>query len=732
MKILMTAMALDIGGAETHITELCRALAARGHDVTVASAGGVYVKALEAAGVKHVTLPLASKKPQSFLASYMGLKKLIKQEKFDVVHAHARIPAFVCSLVRRRMFFPLVTTAHGTFKVSPLWRTLSSWGDMSLAVSFDIKDYLIDNYGVPPDNITLTVNGIDTCRFRADADCSDMARELGLSPSEHRILYVSRLDPSCSAAGHDLLSCAPALMREYPDVEIVLVGGGSDENAMREKADKLNRDAGRKYVHMTGARTDIEAFCAWANLTVGVSRSVLEAMSAETPAVLAGAQGYLGVFGKENLKEALDTNFTCRTRPCADASAVMRDIKAIFSMSDTDRASLGRFARETVEKHYSLERMALDAEQVYGKVIYPRSGGNIVLSGYYGFSNIGDDSLLQAIIDELHGACPDKSITVLSHSPRGTARRFLTESKNRFNAFSVLRSIRNAEMLVFGGGSLLQSVTSRRTLPYYLFLINYAKRHGKKVVLYANGLGPFRNSDDKIKAYDALADMPLITLRDSRSYRNLTDYTKSRDNIHITADPAVTLPYSCCAWASHVLSSRAGVDAAHDYFILSVRSCSWKTIDSGTVRKLSEYCKRVKKELGITPVVVSMQEKKDTEICREIADKAGAALLERLSPCDLKAIIRGARFVTAMRLHVLIYAAASAVPSVGLSYDAKVDAFFEDTHNPDMLSAYGFKEDTLWSCTMHALGRDKEELERTARDITERALTNIERIKELF
>ena len=45
MKILMTTMSFDIGGAETHILELCRELSRRGHEVTVASKGGVFGQA---------------------------------------------------------------------------------------------------------------------------------------------------------------------------------------------------------------------------------------------------------------------------------------------------------------------------------------------------------------------------------------------------------------------------------------------------------------------------------------------------------------------------------------------------------------------------------------------------------------------------------------------------------------------------------------------------------------
>ena len=123
----MTTMQMGFGGAETHIYELVRALIKNGHTVTVASAGGEYAKMLEKCGVRHVTLPLASKNPLSVVKAYFGLKKLIEAEKFDLVHAHARIPAFVCGLLQKKLKFRFVTTAHWVFKVTPLWKSISNW-----------------------------------------------------------------------------------------------------------------------------------------------------------------------------------------------------------------------------------------------------------------------------------------------------------------------------------------------------------------------------------------------------------------------------------------------------------------------------------------------------------------------------------------------------------------------------------------------------------------------------
>ena len=143
----MVLMGLEIGGAETHVAELAIELARRGNEVHVASNGGVYEKEISQSGIKHHKLPLHNKRPENMLESYIGLKKLISQNKFDIVHAHARIPAFICSKLHKKLKFRFITSAHWVFKTNFWLKRMTSWGERSVAVSNDIKKYLINNYG---------------------------------------------------------------------------------------------------------------------------------------------------------------------------------------------------------------------------------------------------------------------------------------------------------------------------------------------------------------------------------------------------------------------------------------------------------------------------------------------------------------------------------------------------------------------------------------------------------
>ena len=165
MKILMATMGLDIGGAETHIVELAKELKSEGHDIAIVSNGGVYVPEITAAGIRHYTAPLNRRSGLAMLQGRRLLGEAIRRERPDLVHAHARIPAFLCGALCRKWKVPFVTTAHWVFDTRGALRYLTNWGERTVAVSEDIKAYLIREYGLSAEHITVTINGIDTEKF---------------------------------------------------------------------------------------------------------------------------------------------------------------------------------------------------------------------------------------------------------------------------------------------------------------------------------------------------------------------------------------------------------------------------------------------------------------------------------------------------------------------------------------------------------------------------------------
>lgn len=368
-NILLSLMQLNIGGAETHVVELAKELARRGHNIIVTSNGGVYVDELEKAGIRHYVVPLQNKNPWNMYKAYRQLEKIITDEKIDIVHSHARIPSFILGRLHKKMKFPFVTTAHWVFNTKYGLKYLTNWGQQTIAVSEDIKKYLMDNYNINEKNIIVTINGIDTDKFSPDTNVDDLRGELALKEDEPVIVYVSRMDEDRSLVGKQLIDIMPQLNSHISGIRAVIVGSGNDFNALKEKAKTINEKLGRQAVILAGARTDINCCVGLGDLFVGVSRAALEAMAAQKPVIVAGNEGYIGLFDSGKLSVGIDTNFCCRGCEESTPEKLYKDILDFFAMTDEKKQELGEYGRQLIMSEYSVSSMTDDSIELYKRVL---------------------------------------------------------------------------------------------------------------------------------------------------------------------------------------------------------------------------------------------------------------------------------------------------------------------------------------------------------------------------
>ena len=454
MKILMTLMGLEIGGAETHVVELSKELHRQGHTIIVASNGGVYASALEELGIRHVQIPMHRRSPGDMLRSLRMLKQLIREEEPTLVHAHARIPAFLCGILHRQMGFPFITSAHGVFAVTPLLRLITDWGQRTVAVSEDIKTYLMEHYNVPPDRIHQTINAVDTANFSDGARDEKLAGELGLTG--HPVIgHISRLDEATVLAARELIALMPRLLEQHPAAQLLIVGGGNEEESLRREAEQVNTQIGRNAIIMAGSRTDIPRLIRLCDVFVGVSRAALEAISCEKPTILAGNQGYIGTFTPHVLSQAQQSNFCCRGFAPIEGERLLNDLLELLAMEPAERAGLVRFGRELIERDYSVKKMTRDYLDAYDALLNPRRVIKAAVSGYYGFGNLGDDAILHAISGMMRQFPVPVQLTVLSNSPSDTIRQYGLNAVPRFSPMGLYRTLRESDILISGGGSLL-------------------------------------------------------------------------------------------------------------------------------------------------------------------------------------------------------------------------------------------------------------------------------------
>ncbi len=729
-KIMMVTMGLDIGGAETHIVELSKELKRQGYDILIASNGGIYVPEVEAVGIRHYKVPLNTRKPDSMMKSYFLLRDIIKKEQPDVVHAHARIPAFICGLLKKTIKFPFVTTAHWVFSTKGLLKYLSHWGQRTVAVSNDIRDYLIENYGVRNEHIYVTINGIDTDKFSPAISGDKVINELGLDPNRPVIVHVSRLDEDRALAARRLLEIAPELRERLSGVQIVIAGGGdqfSELNAMAEDANRSGR-----FIYMLGPRSDISDIVAAGDVFIGVSRAALEAMSAEKVTILAGNEGYAGVFTPNKLEPCRETNFCCRECGMIDNEKYLNDILKCFSLTKEQADSLGKFGREMIFKYYSVARMASDCVKAYDDVYLPEH--RIVLSGYYGFSNSGDEAILSSILDSINRKCQGSEVTVLSRKPELTARTYGCRSVNRFNLLGVYKALKRCDVLISGGGSLFQDHTSTRSLLYYALIVYIAEKIGKRVMIYANGIGPVTKERNRRIVSNVVNRADIITLRDSYSLEELRDMGVWREDIHITTDPAFLIKAAPIDRINEIFTQN-GIPVDKPIIMISIRD--WELVQ-GFTKKIAMLCDALKNRYDCNIVFLAMQIPDDVVISRkamELMENEAYFLDEAYTSEELVGIIGKASLSIAMRLHALIFSAKMGVPLVGIVYDPKVKYFLDslDMHQAgtseefDYISAFN-----ITSAVIDDLDSYREHLIQKSEEFTVLADRNTKYLLDLF
>ena len=300
----------------------------------------------------------------------------------------------------------------------------------------------------------------------------------------------------------------------------------------------------------------------------------------------------------------------------------------------------------------------------------------ILIYGYYGFANAGDEAMLTAIIESLRQVEENVELTVLSGNPEDTAAKHQVRSVYRFNPWAVIQAMYASELILSGGGSLLQDVTSKRSLLYYLSIIGLGKFFGKKVMLFAQGIGPIRAKWARKLTSFVCNKADLITVRDRESASELKEMGVAATKITVTADSVLSLK-PVTGEGGRTLLQKAGVDLTKPVIGISVRP--WAG-DARCFQVLAEAASKLQQRYGAQLILLPLQYSVDVKACEKLrkalaCQKDVFLLNERYNTEEFLSIIGNCDLLIGMRLHALVFAAVMQTPILAISYDPKVDSF---------------------------------------------------------
>jgi polysaccharide pyruvyl transferase CsaB len=300
----------------------------------------------------------------------------------------------------------------------------------------------------------------------------------------------------------------------------------------------------------------------------------------------------------------------------------------------------------------------------------------VLISGYYGFDNAGDDTVLYGIINSLKKQLPTIDIAVLSNKPKETEALFGIAAYNRWRFSEIIKQLKQSDLLLMGGGSLLQDATSPRSVIYYLGIVTIAKLLNKPVIFFAQGFGPISHQISKTLIRMVVNKVDVITVRDERSAEDMQQLGVTRP-IQVTADPAVTID------PRHVdltLGQKHLVVHPHkEQRSVAISIRPWKN-EQAYKKEIAKMADELITK-GWTVYFLPMQFPSDiapSEDIRRHMKETGVVLLnEKMSFHEIISFIGNMDFVIGMRLHSIIIAAVLGIPCVGISYDPKIDRFLD-------------------------------------------------------
>ena len=641
------------------------------------------------------------------------LKAYIRAGGYQLIHCHGSRANMVGALLRRSTGLPVVSTIHSDYRLDymgrPLSRltfgTINAWALRHLDYRIGVSDAMVDlliSRGFPPDRFYAIYNGIDFTPPPAQGERLPYLRSLGVDADEDSVVVgiAARLNPVKDMA--TLVRGYAAACRTCPRLRLVIAGEGPE----REKLGALAQELGVNVTFAGWISGGMDQF--YSALDINALTSLSETFPY---ALTEGARFRLATVASAvgGIPDLIDSGVNgCLFQP-GDWQTLGEHLAALGS-NDTLRRQLGEKLYEKASSKFSIQKTVDTQLHIYQEILRRHSRlkttrDGVVICGAYGRGNAGDDAILEAILQEMALIDPDMPATVLSKEPKSTRLAYRVRSVSRTNMFAWHSAMRHAKLYINGGGSLIQDVTSRRSLWFYLLNIAVAKRCGCKVQMYGCGIGPVtRENHRRLAARVLNRYVDVITLREPDSREELRAMGVTKPEILLTADPALTLRKAEDDQIDSVLL-RAGIPPQGRYLCFALRQ--WRGFEE-KAPLFGAAARYAYKTYGLIPVFTAVEKHLDPAAARLAAqgldiphyflDDAGGAgtIIGALSRMEA---------VVSMRLHALIFAAGQGIPLAGVVYDPKVSAFLRYTGQDNFTNLEDLTEAALRAMIDRAVGQ---------------------------
>ena len=680
MKVIHLISGGDVGGAKTHVLSLLRGLGQTQTVRLVCFMEGAFSREAREMGIETIVLTSGN-----FFFLVKTLKNMIVSEGFDIVHCHGSRANLMGAMLQGRLQVPVVTTVHSDYRLDYLGRPFHrlTYGTINtvcirriknhIGVSDAMADLLISR-GLDPLSMYSIYNGVDFTPVVPAMNRAEYLQSIGLQAEETDVVFgiAARLSAVKDVA--TLIRGFGRACETANNIRLVIAGDG-EQRAELEKLAAQCCPAGSY------------AFAGWVEDTDSFYHAIdvntLTSLSETFPyALTEGARMHCATIASRvgGVPLLIEHGVYGLLFEARDYEKLAQHMVFLASNPE-ERIRLGEALYTRASTSFSVEATVERQKQIYEDILRrwrrpKRKRDGVLICGAYGKGNAGDDSILEAILAQMRRIDPDMPLYVLSRNPKETRLRYRVRSYHTFDPRFVGCMCRTS-LYINGGGSLIQDVTSTRSLQYYLLNIYLAKHCGNEVLMYGCGIGPVSGEKNRKiagKVIERCAD--LITLRDPQSRQELVSMGVRGPEMRLTADPALLLePASEERVDSFLLSHDMDPDGSYALFVLR----PWKGFDQ-VCHAFAATAEELYRRRGVTPVFLALEPGRDLPVSQQAAALVRCPHFVLAAPHDgdqIVGLMRRMQVVVSMRLHALIFAAGQGIPLVGVVYDPKVSGFLD-------------------------------------------------------
>ena len=304
---------------------------------------------------------------------------------------------------------------------------------------------------------------------------------------------------------------------------------------------------------------------------------------------------------------------------------------------------------------------------------------NVLISGYYGFNNTGDEAMIETMSTLL--AKRDCSLIVLSSNPDKTKELYNVRAYNRFKLSEIIKAIKKADLVISGGGTLFQDITSKKSIWYYLGIVKLAQFFHKKIIVAYQGMGPIETKMYRRMTKKTLnqKSVKFVGMRDKQAIDYAKEIGIKEDKIVFSSDMIFMMTPPAKERIDKIINDNVlNLQEGQKLVGFSVRE--WK--DKDRTDALAEAADLIVERYNARIVFFPFHKPKDAEISKIIIHKMkhedkACLMPNRYLPSEILGAMGRMDVNIGVRLHSLIFSAISNVPTIGISYDPKVDGFLD-------------------------------------------------------